>query len=667
MARVADMRTGYDGGLTAAAAHPQVLALSTDWRGLCFGTLSGSWIGIASSTLIKEFSRMTRPDFSATRRLGIRWRLALVGVLLGILTVVAVVWQPRPAAASVPVDRRSIGPNHASEMAGAGFLLTDPLQGSPRAYWAGAYRTIPGMKSYCVDDFYDYPSPSYSYRTVEASSWAARRGSNGGARGHQAQRIVWIINSYGQSASAITNAAVSMAVNLLTESAPFKRSYEAYFKRQLNAISPAIAVQVNQLLADSDRFAGPYTTRITFGPAPAVGGIGQFAVSIRSARGVSLRNASFRVISVRGGVLRSRATGSIGPSGVARVPYTALAAGEVSATAYGMAPNVTMRLGYSPSHNTSSFSTGSQRVALASSTRLKAVRPGRGSVTVLPPRVSTAVVAGNEARTVGTLVTDRVVASGLVPRVGYSIVASLVDSVGSTCGTVTAEAIATNLGTLSMATAAIAVCGGGTNTFVEQLRDRAGHVVAQTPPGQPPETFPVTPRVTTAVVGGVGPRKVGVAVRDQVVADGLLPNTPYRLEVTLQDSAGRRCGVVTSSAVTDSRGVIRVETAPIVTCGTGSDTFSERILDQAGTPVASAPPGQTSETFRVISTAVIQPAPPRARPHVAVKPAVHPVTVPRPVPTLAATGGAPSGALILGIALLTVGIAALAWCRRQAS
>src|SRR5438132_7736835 len=153
---------------------------------------------------------MTRPYFSATRRLGIPWRIALAGVLLGVLTIVAVVWQPRPAAASAPIDGRSTEPNHPSEMAGAGFLLTDPMQGRSQAYWAGAYVTIPGMKSYCIDDFYDYPNPSYSYRTVEASSWAARRGSNGGARGHQAQRIVWITNSYGQSASAMTNAAVSM-------------------------------------------------------------------------------------------------------------------------------------------------------------------------------------------------------------------------------------------------------------------------------------------------------------------------------------------------------------------------------------------------------------------------------------------------------------------------
>jgi hypothetical protein len=632
---------------------------------------------------------MTRLDFSTNRRLGVRWRPALVGVLLGVLAVAAIVWQPRLAAASAPVDRRSVAPNHPSEMPGAGFLLTDPFQGRSQAYWAGAYRTIPGMKSYCIDDFYDYPSPSYSYRTVEATSWAARRGSNGGARGHQAQRIVWIINSYGQSASAQTNAAVSMAVNLLTDSAPFKRSYEAYFKRQLNAISPAIVGQVNQLLADSDQFAGPYTTRVTFGPAPAVGGVGQFAVSIRSARGFPLPNASFRVTSVRGGVLRSQATGSTGPNGVTRVQYTPLAAGHVVATAYGLAPNVTMRLGYSPSHNTSNFSTGSQRVALASSTRVKAVRPGSGSVTVLPPRVSTAVVAGNGPRTVGALVTDRVEASGLVPRASYSVVASLRDSAGSTCGTVTAEAMATSLGTLSITTAPIAVCGGGTNTFVEQLRDRAGHVVAQTPPGQPTETFPVAPSVTTAAVGGVGPRTVGVAVRDEVLALGLQPNTRYRLEVTLQDSAGRQCGMVTLSALTDSHGVIRVDTPPITTCGTGSNTFSERILDQAGTLVASTPPGQASETFQVIDVVVVQPAPPRVSPQPIVKPvvkapvkpivkpAVKPVVTPvvkpagvpapRPVPTLAVTGRAPAGALILGIALLTVGVASLAWCRRQAS
>jgi hypothetical protein len=325
-----------------------------------------------------------------------------------------------------------------------------------------------------------------------------------------------------------------------------------------------------------------------------------------------------------------------------------------------------MRLGYSPTHNTNDFRTGSQRVALASSTRLKPVRPGSGKVTVIAPKVTTTVGSGGGLRTVGTPVSDHVEASGLVPRGSYSVIASLLDTAGSNCGTVTASAIASSRGALAMTTAPIAVCGAGTNTFVEQIRDRAGHVVAKTPPGQPSETFRVTPTVTTAVIGGTGSRKVGVAVRDRVVANGLLPNTRYRVEATLQDSAGRRCGVVSGVAVTDSGGFIRTVTSAIKSCGTGADTFVERILDLAGVVVTRTAAGQPSETFRVIGTVVAtRDQPPAVRPRAPLKPALKTAPV-RPVPALAATGGAPAGALVLGIGLLAAGAAAVSWSRQRA-
>ena len=42
------------------------------------------------------------------------------------------------------------------------------------------------------------------------------------------------------STSAATDAAVSMAINLLMGSDPFDRSYHGYFVRQLNAINAGI-------------------------------------------------------------------------------------------------------------------------------------------------------------------------------------------------------------------------------------------------------------------------------------------------------------------------------------------------------------------------------------------------------------------------------------------
>jgi hypothetical protein len=404
-----------------------------------------------------------------------------------------------PVAATAPFDHRPVAPNQSSEMPGTGYLLTDPLQGASAAYWAGAYRSIDGSgsnKAYCIDDFYDYPNHSYGYRTTEVSSWPGRAGSNSGATGHAAQRIIWIVNSYGQSASPLTTSAVSMAINLLTGSKPFMTSYNTYFKAQLARINPAIGVSIDQMLADSDRFAGPYTTRITFGAAPAPGGTGTFAVSIRSATGAAVRNAPFVVTEISGGTLVSKPSGNTGVSGVARLTYRASLAGTVAVTAHGTAvPATTMRLGYSPTHNTSNFNTGSQRVAVASAVRFRPAPAGRGSVVVAPPLVTTAVVSGTGPRTVGTPVSDLVTASGLVPRTGYSVIADLLDSTGVRCGRVSLAVTTDALGGFTTQTPTLSACGTGTNTFVESIADLTGTTVAITPPGQPSETFPVMPVV----------------------------------------------------------------------------------------------------------------------------------------------------------------------------
>ncbi len=415
--------------------------------------------------------------------------LAVIGSLLASLG---------PVGAAAPMDRRSTGPNHSSEWPGTGYLLSDPSQGASGAYWAGAYRTLGGIKSYCIDDFYDYPNPTYGYRTREVSRWGARAGSNDGASGHRAQRIIWIVNSYGQSPNRGATAAVSMAINLLTGSAPFARSYRSYFARQLEAIDPGIVRSIDQMLVDSDRYAGPYSTRITFGAAPPVGGTGAFAVSIRSANGTALRNAPFVVTSVRGGRLLSPAVGRTDVSGVGHLSYTALRAGTVSAAAHGTsAPATTVRVGYSPSHGTMNFSTGSQRVVAVSAVRLRPVAGGTGHVTVLAPVVVTSVVGGVHARPVGVAVADRITASGLTRLTEYRLRASLIDFAGRVCATVSLAVRADAVGNLVTQTPPVATCGVGTNTFTETLTDSAGAIVAITPPGQPTETFPVMEAVTS--------------------------------------------------------------------------------------------------------------------------------------------------------------------------
>jgi hypothetical protein len=571
--------------------------------------------------------------------------------LLGLLLVLAV---PPAARAAAPIDRRSSLPNQSSELPGAGYLLTDPLHGRSSAYWAGAYRSIPGQRGYCIDDFYDYPNPSYRYRAAEVSGWAGRPGSNLGAHGHTAQRIIWIVNSYGQSSSPGTDAAVSMAINLLTGSAPFLRSYSSWFRPQLIAINPAIVSLINRMLSDSDRLAGPYRTRIAFGPAPAVGGVAEFTVEVRSAREIPVPGAHYRIVATAGLRLATASTGRTASSGVGVLTYTALRAGRLAAIAEGIGlPNTTMRLGYSPTHSTSNFSTGSQRVALVSARRLTDVRPAAAQLTVRPPTIGTTVLGGTGPRPVGAPASDRVQAAGLVPNGGYQLTVRLQDSSAVACGTTTMPVRADPHGRLAVTTAGIAVCGTGRDTFTERLADLHGTTLAVSGPGQPTETFPVAPTVSTMVRGGVGPRLPGAQASDRVVGSGLPPGRPLQVQVSLLDSTGRHCGTVTGSVSTDQRGRFDLSSAPVPVCGLIHDSFTEVVRDRTGSILASTPFGQPGETFPVSHRSVVpssSPAPPGHPPAKAVPPSVA-----KPVPRLAATGSAPIAAVIGGLLTVLVG------------
>jgi hypothetical protein len=603
-----------------------------------------------------RFAAVPRPARSPWQ-----WPRRLIAGLL--VLVIAVLVFRLPAQAALPLDHRSTAPNQSSELPGAGYLLTDPLQGPSRAYWAGAYRTIAGARAYCVDDFYDYPNASYGYRTPEVSHWSGRPGSNNGARGHTAQRIIWIINSYGQSTAASTDAAVSMAINLLTGSAPFLRSYASSFKPQLNALNPDIVGFINRMIADSDRYAGPYTTKVAFGSVPAVGANGHFTVQVRSARGFALPDVPFRVTGTAGIRLRSRGWGRTGPSGIATLVYTALRSGPVAIIAQGTAvPNITMRLGYSPTHNTGNFSTGSQRVALNSAHRLSLVAPGTAHATISAPSIRTVVRGGSVPRPVGVRVTDQVQASGLQPRANYRLAVTLQDSSGSVCGSAAISVHADVHGLLDTITPGIAVCGGGRDTFAERLLDVQGHPVVHSPPGQPRETFPVSPAAKTAVHGGVRPRAVGTPVSDEVQAIGLWPGKRYQVQANLQDATGSSCGSTTGSATSDVHGVLAVTLGPIKACGTGKDTFTERLTGSDGTVLATTTAWEPAETFPVQQPpAVHRPSPPKVsppkvRPPPVAAPKLPPTpAVQRPVPHLASTGATPKLALVTGILGLVMG------------
>lgn len=561
------------------------------------------------------------------------------------------------AGAAAPIDHRGLGPNHPSELAGAGFLLTDPYQGASRAYWAGAYRTIAGQRSYCIDDYYDYPDPRYGYRAVEVSSLAGRPGSNLGASGHQAARVAWIVNRYGASTSAVTDAEVSMAINRLMNSAPFNRSYAGYFVPQLNAIDRSMVPAIDRMLAESDRGAGPYRTEVRMGPAPGLGGTGRFDVVVRSARGFVLPWTTVIVTPSAGLSLQGSDRSTTGHSGVATFRYTATRAGLLSVTARGQSlPNTSLRIGYSPSHEGNTFSTGSQRVALVSARPWVPSSPGTGRLRVAPPALHTVVDGGSAGRTPGQRVTDHVSASGLAASRPYQLSATLQDATGVVCGTTTAIVTSDGRGDLDVHTAAVPVCGGGTDTFIERLALGAT-TIATSPPGQPSETFPVTPSIDTAVAGGNQPRIVATKVSDHVHLIGL-PARPVRLLVILMDATGRPCAHVSTPLRPNARGELSLLTPALPACGRTRDTFVEQVLDGSGAVLAASKPWLAAETFAL--TPPPSPPPSPSRPAAPVQPP----RAARPTPQLALTGAGSRLALVGGLLSLGVGGLVLIASRR---
>ena len=331
-----------------------------------------------------------------------------------------------------------------------------------------------------------------------------------------------------------------MSINLLMGSAPFNRSYNGYFKPQLDAIDRRIVPAINRLISDSDRFAGPYRTEVRMGPVPGLGGSGTFIVLVRSAKGVPVPSSVVALDPSPGMTLHGSATVDTGPTGGAKVSYTAARTGRLSVIAAGRSmPNTTIRIGYSPTHNTNSFGSGSQRVALVSAHPLVPLPHVTGRVTVPVPALHTNVDGGVAGRLVGELVSDHVTGTGLGPHAVYRLSVTLQDTSGVQCGQTAAAVRTDSIGHLNVHTSGLPVCGGGTDTFAERLT--LGRVtVGVSPPGQPAETFPVLPRITTTVVGGSSPRLVGTGVADQVNITGL-PAGRVQVLAVLLDDTGRTC------------------------------------------------------------------------------------------------------------------------------
>ena len=137
------------------------------------------------------------------------------------------------------------------------------------------------------------------------------------------------------------------------------------------------------------------------------------------------------------------------------------------------------------------------------------------------PALHTIVDGGSVGRPVGQPVTDHVTAAGLAASTAYRLTVSLQDATGLACGTATDNRRTATAPVSSMCTpASVAACGGGSDTFAERLT--VGTVTAAvSPPGQPAETFPVTPTIETAVAGGNAARAPGTKVIDHIRLTGL--------------------------------------------------------------------------------------------------------------------------------------------------
>lgn len=506
------------------------------------------------------------------------------------------------AHAAPPFDSHSTAKTDKSQQ--VGYELTDPsqLHGS-KNHWVGSYATFGSTKPvFCASYYYDFPKTDYHYTEKQAASIPYRKYSNPTVSGTAAARVAWLVNTHTTIGSHAEMAAVAAAINLIENGSAYRSSYTKYFAPQLNKINPAITKRVSTLLSESSEYAGPDKITMTFAKNPVVGTESSVTVKVTSASGHAINRAHLKV-SLHGGTIAAGSSEYTDSKGVDTIKYRPTSTSVSGTASDGSSASTKFSFGYSPTHNSgSNVRTGAQWVVFRADHPTVPINAA-AKVTAAPapkPSGSTRVVGGNQGRRVGAPVADLFTGSHFIAGATYSYTATLYDSTGKSCGSVSGKAKATSSGALSFTTPTIKTCGTGKDTFAETVKNSAGVTVATTPKNVPAETFPVLkPSGSTTIVGGNGSRPVGTPVADIYKGVNFTAGAVYSYSATLSDSAGVVCGTVTGTATASSTGALNFTTPTVASCGTGRDTFSETVTNSTGTTVATTPKNVPAETFPI--------------------------------------------------------------------
>ena len=190
--------------------------------------------------------------------------------------------------------------------------------------WFGDYRgAVDGVRDalFCIDLRFWYPGRQFKYEESDATSLRNRDGDAVSAE--SLRRMSYAIWRFGRSNDRVRQGAVMLYVHrLMGDGAPGEVDP--------SAVSGAVAAQYAEIERDAARYAGPYKLEAELPATLNVGENATLSVRVRAASGALVPGVAVSVDAKGAGRLPSR--GRTGADGVAKIPYTADAAGSLSAT-----------------------------------------------------------------------------------------------------------------------------------------------------------------------------------------------------------------------------------------------------------------------------------------------------------------------------------------------
>ena len=242
--------------------------------------------------------------------------LSLVGVVAcGVLTV-AVPSASFAAEPPNPKDPCSVAGRNTCGTLGVGFYK----QYRYGIRWFGDFRgaVAGGRRGFCLDLRFWYAAPRYEYR--EAPVGLLRNRDAEVVPIERQQKIASAIWNYGRSENANQQAAVGLYVHSLMGDARAGEVDPA-------ALNPAVVSLVEKIARDSSRRHGPYRVEMRFLDRLVVGKKTIATIRLLSAAGTPLPHVQLELAAH--GAIGIRAAVETDGHGVARVPLTPAAAGEL--------------------------------------------------------------------------------------------------------------------------------------------------------------------------------------------------------------------------------------------------------------------------------------------------------------------------------------------------